>query len=518
MNARNSREKCCGALSGVSIRWKLIGYFLSFLIITFLIVGVFQILLLDIFFENVKKIELELTADALIPTLGRENLQIETSSHAVERSMSISIYHIQAEDAVLVAGANAGGAYKDLWMDSSLLSSLYKKALDNGGVYQTKMTFGGYEVIEDHPWWQIFDSHNEKNTSIPAKNIRLVHVRIAQTSNDSYYILFLSTPLLPLNSTVETLKMQFIWIVGILVLAASIMVFLLYRKISKPLIQMNEAAKQLAMGRYDVPFSGKGYRETRELADTLNYAAFELSKVDRLQKDLIANISHDLRTPLTMIRGYGEMMRDIPEENTPENMQLIIDETVRLSALVNDLLDLSKMQAGSIVPKCDLFDLNEVIHEVLGRYEAFTKRQGYRITWETQAPTFVFADRGMILQVLYNLINNAINYTGEDRTVTVTLTADEKKARVSIADTGEGIPQEQVPYIWERYYRVDKVHKRAMVGTGLGLSIVKEILDQHQFIYGVSSTLQKGSVFWFELPIIPHTQAPDSTTTEEESH
>ncbi|MBQ8433039.1 MAG: HAMP domain-containing histidine kinase [Clostridia bacterium] len=504
---------------GASIRWKLIAYFLSFLAITFLIVGVFQILLLDFFFESVKKVELELTAESLIPSLGRDNLQIETSSQAVERSMSIAIYRVQGEEAIHVAGANAGGEYRDHWMDSKFLSEIYKKALENGGAYQTKMAFGGYEIPDERPWWQIFHRSEDKDSKIPAENIRLVYVRIAKAEEDgAYYILFLNSKLLPLNSTVETLKMQFVWIVCILVLAASVMVFLLYRKISKPLIRMNESAKQLARGRYDVPFSGQGYRETRELADTLNYAAMELSKVDRLQKELIANISHDLRTPLTMIRGYGEMMRDIPGENTPENMQLIIDETARLSALVNDLLDLSKMQAGSIVPRFEVFDLTEAIEETMERYDAFTKHQGYRILWDGQGEAYVWADRSMILQVLYNLINNAINYTGEDRSVTVTLVTDGKTVRVNIADTGAGIPQDEVPYIWDRYYRIDKVHKRAMVGSGLGLSIVKEILDKHRAGYGVSSTLQKGSVFWFELPVIHPTQRLESTTNEEETH
>ena len=227
---------------------------------------------------------------------------------------------------------------------------------------------------------------------------------------------------------------------------------------------------------------------------------------------MIANISHDLRTPLTMIRGYGEMMRDIPEENTPENMQLILDETERLSGLVNDLLDISKLQAGATVPQMMEFDLAEALSEVMVRYDAFTKRQGYSIHWAMDGEALVLADRKMILQVCYNLINNAINYTGDDKQVCVSLTIKDQTVRISFSDTGSGIPQDQVALIWDRYYKVDKVHRRAAVGSGLGLSIVKEILDKHHAAYGVSSTPGAGSTFWFELPIM--TNAKDN----EEGH
>ena len=119
-------------------------------------------------------------------------------------------------------------------------------------------------------------------------------------------------------------------------------------RLSKPLEQMNESAKQLGEGKYDIRFPEQGAREVAELAATLNYAAAELSKVEDLRRELIANVSHDLRTPLTMISGYAEVMRDIPGENTPENVQIVIDEANRLTGIVNDLLDLSKLQAGAL--------------------------------------------------------------------------------------------------------------------------------------------------------------------------
>jgi len=203
-----------------------------------------------------------------------------------------------------------------------------------------------------------------------------------------------------------------------------------------------------------------------------------------------------------MIKGYSEVMRDIPEENTAENMQVIIDETTRLSELVNDMLDISKLQAGTRKPNYSDFCITQIIRETLTRYDKLVDRDGYSIEFSADEDVTICADQGMILQVIYNLINNAINYTGEDKRVTVRQSLNGMRVRISVMDTGEGIENDQLPLIWERYYKVDKVHKRATVGTGLGLSIVKEILELHSAVYGVNSTVGEGSEFWFEMPVI----------------
>ena len=199
-------------------------------------------------------------------------------------------------------------------------------------------------------------------------------------------------------------------------------------------------------------------------------------------------------------------MRDIPGENTPENIQIIIDETSRLSELVNDMLDISRIQAGTRKPEFQLFSITDTVRDTMRRYERLTMQDGYRIDFESNGDAQVFADRGMILQVIYNLINNAINYTGEDKCVSVKQDISDGHVRISVMDTGEGIPEEQLTLIWDRYYKIDKVHKRATVGTGLGLSIVKGILELHNAAYGVQSAIGQGSVFWFELDIVPESK------------
>ncbi len=270
------------------------------------------------------------------------------------------------------------------------------------------------------------------------------------------------------------------------------------RRIAKPITEINESAKRLGEGDYSVRFGGRGSREVGELADTLNFAAEELSKTDGLRRELLANVSHDLRTPLTMIKGYAEVMRDLPGENTPENVQIIIDEAGRLNDLVNDLLDLSRLQAGVLEISRERFDLTGSIKEILTRYD---KLADFSFPFEPEENIYVMADKLKISQVVYNLVNNAVNYAGADKTVALTQEVIGNDVRISVTDTGEGIPQDKLRDIWDRYYKVDQEHRRAQVGTGLGLSIVKNVLDLHGGSYGVISELGKGSTFWFQLPI-----------------
>jgi signal transduction histidine kinase len=194
-------------------------------------------------------------------------------------------------------------------------------------------------------------------------------------------------------------------------------------------------------------------------------------------------------------------MRDIPDENTSENLQVIVDEATHLSELVNDLLDLSRIHSGARVPEFVRFNLTETVRDVMRRYDKLVKINGFNIEFLSEGDVYINADRMMIIQVIYNLINNAVNYAGDDKRVTVEQKIDGSSVLISVRDNGEGIPPEKLDSIWDRYYKVDRVHKRAKVGTGLGLSIVKGSLELHNASYGVESAVGHGSRFWFKLPI-----------------
>lgn len=486
----------------IGIQWKMYAILIVFVGVVFGVLWFFQVQMIHFFYQTSKFNELELSAASLAVELEHpDRLQATAEHYASEYYADIWVYRISDHHADPILRAY-GSKADSVPLLSQKFSHLYSQAKKNGGAYIVLAPLDSFYNSVD---LQILDDNMGDGESYPfllnfSERVVAIYVGVRKQGNAEYMILQ-STELSPMNSMMNTFREQTLWSCMILSVLALVMAYIMSRLITKPIVKMNESAKQLARGNYEEPFVGSGYREISELADSMNYASTELAKTDRLQKELISNISHDLRTPLTMIKGYSEVMRDIPGENTPENIQIVIDETSRLSELVNDMLDLSRIQAGTRLPEFQVFSLTETVRDTIRRYERLTMQDGYRIEFSAEDEADVMADRGMILQVVYNLINNAINYTGEDRLVLVHQSVSKDTVRISITDTGEGIPEDQIGAIWDRYYRVDKVHKRATVGTGLGLSIVKGILELHNAAYGVQSAEGQGSVFWFELKI-----------------
>ena len=477
---------------GIRISWKIFFAILIFTGVILAIVWLFQIHLLNPIYERIKNDELTSGADMIETYLGRSDLEDMAYNYAVDNSVCIRVFSVTDSAASEVVSVDVFGDCLIHHLTKTSLSRLYSSAIENGGSYQEE------REIDLPLYWMGGD-----NVATPSeRTITTTYIRLYNhPSTGEEYVIMLNSKMTPMRTVARTLSMQFAWIVYLVLFAAMVVAYFISRIVARPISRINESAKRLAKGDYQVTFAGHGYRETRELAQTLNYAAGELSKADSLQKELIANISHDLRSPLTMIKGYSEMIRDIPGENTPENMQVIVDEATRLSELVNDLLDISKLQAGTRALDPECFDLTQTVLETMDRYEKLTARDGYCIRFYADSHAEVCADRGMILQVVYNIINNAINHSGADKLVLVRQTVADGMVRISVEDHGEGIAPEHLPYIWDRYYKVDRVHRIATVGTGIGLSIVKNILEMHRARYGVESVVDRGSVFWFALPL-----------------
>ena len=259
----------------------------------------------------------------------------------------------------------------------------------------------------------------------------------------------------------------------------------------------------MADGDYNVSFSSDtDIEEIKKLEYTLNYTRDEMAKTDELRRDLMANVSHDLKTPLTMIKAYAEMVRDLtysdPEKRN-NNLNVIIEESNRLNILVNDILTLSSLQSNTQELELKEFDLDEVIKTTLKSYEILADTEGYNFIYTGISHSQVFADKKRIEQVIYNMINNAINYTGPDLKIIINVIDQKDTYRVTITDTGAGINKKDLAMIWNKYYHTEKKHKRNTVGTGLGLSIIKSILDQHKFKYGVESKKNDGNTFYFDI-------------------
>ncbi len=322
-------------------------------------------------------------------------------------------------------------------------------------------------------------------------------------------IIMLDAIITPINATVTTLKTVCIYITILTLATAIIISIFMSKRIAKPLIKIDNTAKQLAEGNYNVHFDEGGYEEVSQLSKTLNHAAHELSTVENFRRELLANVSHDLRTPLTLISGYAEVMKDLPDEITPENLQTIVDEVNRMTLLVNDLLDVSKYDAGVQKLNLETFNLTTMIATVIERFAALTEKDQFQIHFDYAEEVFVNADELKLTQVVYNFLSNAIRHTGTDKSVYIKqeiISSDKKLyAQISITDTGDGICREKAEYIWNRYFKIDKTYKRSHNGSGLGLYIVKSILELHRMKYGVipveDMPNHTGCTFWFRTQV-----------------
>ncbi len=461
------------------IRVQVMAGFLSFTAVIVALLWFFQIGLLNTFYKHIKTNELRAVSDKILEML--YDGAAMTDFVEITNRTNVSLLITDADGNNLAMSPNAQGGELERF-----------SAFDCRDLFRRVKAAGG-SVLEDN-----LTEETENAPSPEGQDPTILCAHTVTLPGRGEYLVMLSAGVVPVDSTVETLTVQLQCLTVAMIVIGLLLALIISRRLSKPIERINDSAKFLARGQYEIRFPEQGAREVAELSDTLNYAAEELSKVETLRRELIANVSHDLRTPLTMISGYAEVMRDLPGENTPENVQVIIDESNRLTGLVNDMLDLSKLQAGARTLEPEPYCLTEEIRSVLSRYD---KLADYTFRFWHDREVYVYADRLKISQVIYNLINNAINYTGPEKTVYVRQLVEGDIVRVEITDTGEGIEEDKLPYIWERYYKVDKAHRRAQVGTGLGLSIVKNILDMHRGRYGVMSRVGEGSTFWFELQI-----------------
>ena len=320
------------------------------------------------------------------------------------------------------------------------------------------------------------------------------------------YILYIFSPLYPVKSTISILRIQLIYITCIAAVLALALSLYLANHISKPIKSITQSAAEMGKGNYGVQFKGSQFSEITELAQTLTSASKELERTDMYQKDLIANVSHDLKTPLTMIKSYAEMIRDLSGDNPKkrtEHLNVIIEEADRLNILVNDMLTMSRMQSKKIVLERKDIDLKEAAESLLTSYEILAEQEGYIFQFNCKPSSLmVNGDEAKIKQVLSNLITNAVKYCGKDKVIIINLKKSGRKVRCEVIDHGAGISEDEITHVWERYYKSSTHHVRPTDGTGLGLSIVKEILTLHNANYGVNSKLGKGSTFWFELNLI----------------
>lgn len=471
---------------------KLTVAFVIAVILLFVFLWIFDLLFLDTVYESIKLRNLKECTELIKDNIANEDLEI-------------LIKHIAYHDSacVLVCDGEGNELYTQAVRTDCTIHNIsaenriayFDKVKENDGLYKEEITVENFN-----------DNYNQGDfegdvPSEAAGGVKSVVFATVTEVNGSEVLILAEGVVTPQESTRVTWIAMLGIITGMLLILAALLAAAIARYVARPIATLTDAAKEISKGNADITISGDGYREINELKEGLQYAANEVAEVEHYRRELIANVSHDLRTPLTLIKGYAEMMRDIPDEAKPENLQVVIDEASRLTNLVNEMLDLSKLQESGGGLKLKRFDVVGMLDELVTRHGKLIEHLGYKLEYEHEESAVVYADETKLMQVVYNLINNAINYCGDDKTVTVREYTRHGNVRIEVTDRGEGIDVNILPHIWDRYYKSEKSHRRATVGTGLGLSIVKTVMDKHPGgVYGIVTSVGEGSTFYVELP------------------
>jgi signal transduction histidine kinase len=468
-----------------SLKWEIGKYLIIFCILTASIVFLFQIVLLQPMYEANKIKSIETVGSFVEKFIEDERLDEFVDYMQSQSDTCIMVYQSSSSGGMQGSIGNRGCMISSI-TNSERAKFVTKAIGSKNHSYLARVTNNSSDFGVDGDQGDNFDT--------------IVYTKIVNAADYSS-IIMVSGNITPLNATTETLASQMRYIALFMIVAVAILTLLMYRHIAKPIIGITSNAKQLPQGKYTIDPKTNRYKEAADLNNTLVQAANDIQKADKAKRDLISNVSHDLRTPLTMIGGYGEMMIDLPEEKTDENIQVIVDETKRLNALVNDLLDMSRLQDGRIVLHKEVFDISALLKTQLQKYDVYRMQEGYTIESELLDTIYVNADKKRIEQVINNFLNNAVNYGGEAKHIIVREIKKENTVRIEVQDFGEGIDSKDLDNIWDRYYKVDKEHVRVANGSGIGLNIVKQLLELHGVPYGVKSSKGKGSTFYFEMPI-----------------
>ncbi len=471
---------------------KMLAIFAIFSVVTIALFWALGFALSGTLYENIRKNEARNSAESIAENIDSESLSLLLRRLSFESDVCIMIIDKHGE---VVHSYESRDNCSVHMLTTVSLEDYYDKAKNNDGVYS--------EEVENIPFeddYENADFSGEVPKGEQRDETSYVYTLITKNKYGESFAILIDSVTTPIKAYTQTLIVLFVVVSVLTASLAGILSYRLSNEVSQPIVELTAQAKEISSGSADLNITGTGFKEISELRDSLQEAQSEVAEVEHYRRELIANVSHDLRTPLTLIKGYSELMRDIPSEATPDNLQVVIDEATRLTNLVNDMLTLSKEQEGNEELNLTRFDIVEVLDGLIQRHGKLIEHLGYTLEWEHDEKAFVLADESKIIQVVYNLINNAVNYAGDDKKVTVRESIKGGVVRIDVIDNGEGVDVDILPHIWDRYYKSSKSHRRATVGTGLGLSIVKSVMSKHPGgAYGVITSVGEGSTFYVEL-------------------
>ncbi len=411
----------------------------------------------------------------------------------IENGQTIPVLMTTAKDFdATIQIANTTSRRLNYNMDAEKLTVYEKDELVGDEIYDTV-----YNKKEVYVKTDYFNSELNKNV------ITVAYPMMYPNSDDRpWAILIINSSLDTVNETYSKI-VNTLWLPAIVIfLVGFVMIYILVHGVVTRVRKLNTATQAIAKGQFDHKIKVKGEDEISQLAEGFNKMAEDLKVSDASKRDFVSNAAHELRSPMTSINGFVEGMLDgtIPEEKHRMYLEIVSSEVKRLTKLVKTMLDLSRIESGRDKITLSKIDINELIRHVVIRLSQKIEQKGILPEIEiSDEPLYVLADSDKIEQVLQNLLDNAIKFTDEGKGLLLSTIRKGNKVYVTVKDEGAGINENELKFVWDRFYTVDKARSGNKTGTGLGLSIVKSIIDQHGEDITVKSTVNVGTEFVFTL-------------------
>ncbi|WDV45672.1 HAMP domain-containing sensor histidine kinase [Clostridiaceae bacterium M8S5] len=461
-----------------SLFGKMLIIYVSIIIVSFIILGFIVSNALESYFtdqkeqkliEQCEKIQRQVT---LIQQTGRPDFdKLKFEIDALETYLNSRIWIMDRTGIIYVNSSKE---------NIELYRQVMKEEIDD--------VFNGY----------IIKRHGEFNKQL---NETVLTIGYPIVSNKSVIMaLFMHASMPEVNKTISDIYNITVIVLGFALIIGIVSFFIVSRTLKRKIYKLSDASKRFAKGNFtDIEVHGTD--ELDQLAESFNQMSKELKKVDKMRKDFISNLSHDLRSPLTSIKGYARALIDgtVDRDNQNKYLNIILEESDRLSKMTNDILDLSKIESGNYELDLSNFSINEMILNQIEKFEVLLKEKEVYVKINLcEDKDIVFADRDKINRVVYNLIDNAVKFVDVNGRLTITTTKIGEFISISIYNSGEIIPKEELDYIWERFVKLDKSRGKNKKGSGLGLAIVKSILDSHNAEI-VALSDKTGTQFKFKL-------------------
>ena len=316
---------------------------------------------------------------------------------------------------------------------------------------------------------------------------------------------FISRPVPDILDAYKGLIAKLVIMIMISILASLFLFYVLSKRITTPVKKINSAVNEFAKGKFDKLVEYESDDELGELAANINRMATSLDNLERMRSGFVSDVSHELRTPMTTISGFVEGILDgtIDEADRDTYLELVLSESKRLSRLVTDLLDLSRLESGDLPLECSEFDIVDLTYQALVKFEKQIEECELDIQMDVpEGKLNVYADRDAITQVLINLLGNAVKFTPQSGTISIRIWKHQLRAYVEIKNTGKGIEPEKLRFIWDRFYKTDGSRSMDKTGFGLGLCIVKSIIDKHDQKIWAESVPDEYTLFTFSLKTV----------------